>query len=114
MLVDVGDDAAVLAGAELIPLVHPQHEVALGNLQAGFERAGVPNLVHVDLGGAAHRLDALRFVVEVIPAFRVVHASDHVDAICRHHEVAVVEVVLLRREDVHHRARLLPRVWRLG
>ncbi len=84
-----------------------------GIVSRASKRAGVPDLVDVDLGSAGDRFHRLRLVVEVIPAFRIVQAPDHVDAVGGHHEVPVVEVVLLRREDVHRRARLLPGVGRL-
>ena len=72
MLVDVRDDAAVLARAELIPLVHGQDEIAFRNLEPRLELSGVLNFVHVDFRGPADRADVLRVVVEMVPAFGVV------------------------------------------
>src|SRR5688500_7787289 len=76
MFVDVGDDAAVLAGAEFVPALQRQDEIAFRNLQARLERAGVLYFVDVDLRGAADRLDGLGVVVEMIPTLRIVEAAD--------------------------------------
>ena len=55
MLVQEGDDAAVLAGAEFVEAVDGQHQIAFGNLESRLELPGVLNLVDVDLGRAADR-----------------------------------------------------------
>ena len=85
-------------------------EIALGDLQTCLELPGVLDLIDVDLGRAADRLDALRVVVHVVPARRIVQAADHVDAACGEDEVTVVEIVLLGCVDRDRRARLLARV----
>ena len=97
-------------GLNSLPAFERQHEIALRDFQLRLERPGVLDLVDVDLRGAAHRFDVLRFVIEVIPSFRIVQAPDHVDAVGRNPELAVVEIVLVRGEDMHRRTGLLPRV----
>lgn len=106
LFVDVSNDAAVLARADLVPAVHREDEIALRNSQRRLERAVVVDLVYVDLFTAGHGSHVPGLVVQVVPAFGVVQASDHVNAIGRHHEVPVVEVVLIRREGIDVRALL--------
>jgi hypothetical protein len=49
----------------------------------------------------------------MIPAWSVIEPTDHVDTARRQNKVAVVQVVLLRREHGDRRARLLAWVGRL-
>ena len=97
-------------GLNSLKLVDGQHEVAFGDLQPRLERAGVREVVHVDLGGPRHGLHRLRLVVHVIPAGGIVEAADHVDAVRGEDEMPVVEIVLFGRVHRDRRARLLARV----
>ena len=51
MLVQVGDDAAVLVGRELIEAVDGENKIAFGDRQPGLERPGVLNLVDSQIDG---------------------------------------------------------------
>jgi hypothetical protein len=101
-------DAAVLARVELVPFVDGELEIAFRDLQLRGERAGVLDLVDVDVDGAGRRMQMGGGVVHVVPAGGVVQGADHVDAVGRQHEVAVVEIVLLWREQRDRGAGLLP------
>jgi hypothetical protein len=46
VLVQVGDDTAVLARAELAEPVNGQHQISFGDLQSSLEAPGVPDFVH--------------------------------------------------------------------
>ena len=52
MFVQEADDPAVLTWIELVELVDGEDEIPVGNLQARLERAGVLDVVDVDLGRA--------------------------------------------------------------
>src|SRR5687767_4837461 len=108
MLVQERDDPAVLTGTELVEPVDGKHEVAFGDRQPRLEPAAVREVVHVDFRRAGYRSDVPRLVVHVIPPGQVVETADHVDAIRGHHEVAVVQIVLVGRVQSHRCPRLLP------
>jgi hypothetical protein len=95
------------------PFWHGLHQIAFGDLQPRLELTGVGEIVDVQIDRAGDRLHRCRGVVHVIPTFRIVQAANHVDAIGRDDEVAVVEVVLIGREHGDRAARLLSRIRRL-
>jgi hypothetical protein len=46
----------------------------------------------------------------MVPSFRIIEASGHVDAVGGDDEMSVIQVVLIWRVDMDHRAGLLSRI----
>ena len=65
----------------LVPFVHCENEIAFGDLKPRLELASVLDLVRIDLGSAAHRLNRVGLAIEMIPALGIVQPAHHVDTV---------------------------------
>jgi hypothetical protein len=115
VLENVGRHSSILAGTEFVKAIHFKDKISLRDLESSNEKAGVLDLINIEVDHPFHWIHPLGFVINVIPTGWIIQAADLIDPAATDGEKPTVQFVLFRRIDPHLCPRLRARTcrWRL-
>ena len=108
ILEKVSRNTTVLARRELLETVELDDIVSFGQIELGSKRAGVLDLIDVELDGTGHGPQIARIVAQMVPRGPIVEGTDLVGFASADHDMPIVELVLLGRVELHRSAGLSP------